>query len=100
MLDEEALEAGLAAAAHSASPDAYARRVGPALRHTPEGAAAERGLREGVSAVQAKARAALADKIRVVLAEPLSDVCRRIIDVGRALFGLCVESGADSGDSY
>lgn len=90
MLDEEALEAGLAAAAHSAGPNAYARRVGPILRHTPEGAAAERGLQEGVGAVQAKARAALADKIRVVLAEPLSDVCRRIIDVGGGPFWVCV----------
>lgn len=81
MLDEEALEAGLASAAHAGSPDAYAQRVGPALGRTPEGAAAEKGLREGVEAVQTKARVALADKIRRVLEEPLSDVCRRIIDV-------------------
>ena len=81
-LDEEALEKGLAAAAHAATPEALAARIGPALlRHTPEGQAAARALAAGVAAVRHDARMALAEKIRRVLEEPLSDVCKRIIDV-------------------
>jgi hypothetical protein len=82
VLDEEALEKGLTTAAHTATPEALAARIGPALlRHTPEGQAAARALVAGVSAVREDARMALAEKIRRVLEEPLSDVCKRIIDV-------------------
>lgn len=89
VLDEDTLEQGLATAAHAASPQAFTARVGPALRNTPEGTAAEKGLREGVAAVQARARVVLAGKIRRVLKEPLSDVCKRIIDV-RACVRACL----------
>jgi hypothetical protein len=78
VFDEDELETGLAAATRNVL-EQFAARAG-GLRSAEQCVEVEGELKREVRALQERARAVLAEKIKRVLKEPLTEICKRIIE--------------------